>query len=91
MGITNFVSRPFAGLATIVTEYTTQPLFYILIFAFSSLFVLDFIKEIDEEKVKPKKIKGEIIKIESDDFEKLWTLTYPIFKYKENEFDMIFN
>jgi hypothetical protein len=40
MGITNFVSRPFAGMATIVTEYTDNPLNYILGFAISALFVI---------------------------------------------------
>jgi len=40
MGITNFVSRPFAGMATIVTEYTDSPLNYILGFAISALFVI---------------------------------------------------
>ena len=49
MGITNFVSRPFAGLATIVTEYTNSPLNYILGFAFSSLFVIKNVKEIDDQ------------------------------------------
>ena len=44
MGITNFVSRPFAGLATIVTEYTDSPLNFVLAFAVSSIFVVKNIK-----------------------------------------------
>ena len=50
MGITNFVSRPFAGIATVVTEYTKNPLMYVIVFASSSLFVLDSIQELEEEK-----------------------------------------
>lgn len=50
MGVTNFVSRPFAGLATMVTEYTDQPLMLVILFGSSSLFVLDSIKEIDTQK-----------------------------------------
>ena len=50
MGIANFVSRPIGGSATIVTEYTKQPLVYILVFASSTLFVLDFMKEVGEEE-----------------------------------------
>jgi len=50
MGLTNFVSRPFAGIATVVTEYTRNPLIYIIVFASSSLCVLDSIKEIDPDE-----------------------------------------
>ena len=50
MGITNFVSRPFAGIATVLTEYTKQPLLYVIVFASSSLCVLDSITEIDNDE-----------------------------------------
>ena len=47
MGITNFVSRPFAGLATLLTEYTKHPSIFIIIFGSSSLFVMNMITEVD--------------------------------------------
>lgn len=46
-GITNFVSRPFAALSTLVTEYTKDPLYYVLLFSFFSIFSIKYIKEID--------------------------------------------
>ena len=59
MGITNFVSRPFAGLATIVTEYTDSPLNFVLAFAVSSIFVVKNVKEIDEQKLDTVFLKTE--------------------------------
>lgn len=49
-GTINFISRPFAAFATILVEYTTSPMLYILIFSCASLF---FINLIEEPKVKP--------------------------------------
>jgi hypothetical protein len=60
MGITNFVSRPFAGLATIITEYTDNPLKFIIGFAISSLFVIKNVKEQDDQnrEINPAKISA---------------------------------
>jgi hypothetical protein len=48
-GITNFVSRPFASIATIVVEYTKYPLFFILPLAFFTYVTVDQIREVDYE------------------------------------------
>jgi hypothetical protein len=48
-GIVNFICRPFSALATLVTEYTTQPCNYILGFAVASMFSIYLITEIDED------------------------------------------
>lgn len=48
-GITNFVSRPFASLATIVVEYTNDPLLFVLPLALLALYGVDNIREVDWE------------------------------------------
>jgi hypothetical protein len=63
MGITNFVSRPFAGLATILCEYTNYPMNYVLVFSLAGLLVVNHIQEIkmdDSFCWTPKKEKEEI-------------------------------
>ena len=49
MGITNFVSRPFAGLATILCEYTYYPMNYVMVLSFMGLLVVDSVEEIKEK------------------------------------------
>lgn len=48
-GITNFVSRPFASIATIVVEYTLHPLLFIVPLVFIALMCIDQINEVDYE------------------------------------------
>ena len=48
-GITNFVSRPFAALATILVEYTKNPMVYVVVFSLASTFSLQMIKEINDD------------------------------------------
>ena len=48
MGIVNGVSRPITGLSTVVTEYTKQPLTFIIVFGTSSLFAINLIDETEE-------------------------------------------
>ena len=48
-GITNFVSRPFASLATIVVEYTRHPLFLVLPLTLVAQMSIDLIREVDFE------------------------------------------
>ena len=50
MGITNFVARPITGIATVVTEYTKQPLIYIIVFGSSSIFAINLITEVDGDQ-----------------------------------------
>ena len=50
MGITNFVARPITGIATVVTEYTKQPLIYIIVFGSSSIFAVNLITEVDGDQ-----------------------------------------
>ena len=54
-GITNFVSRPFAAMAPIVTEYSDKPLIFILVFSFISLFTINFIEVLDSEQKSTEK------------------------------------
>jgi len=49
-GIVNFVSRPFASIAAIITEYVTNPVVYMAVFSFITIFVIFLIQE--EETVK---------------------------------------
>ena len=48
-GITNFVSRPFASIATIVVEYTKHPLLFIVPLILIALMSVDQIREVDYE------------------------------------------
>lgn len=48
-GITNFVSRPFASMATIVVEYTNNPLFFVLPLALLAQWGIELIREVDFE------------------------------------------
>lgn len=48
-GITNFVSRPFASVATIVVEYTHHPLLFILPLACFANMSINQIREVDYE------------------------------------------
>lgn len=48
-GITNFVSRPFASIATIVVEYTKHPLNFIVPLILCGLLTVDQIREVDYE------------------------------------------
>ena len=48
-GITNFVSRPFGALATILVEYTKNPMIYVVVFSAASTFSLQMINEINDE------------------------------------------
>ena len=47
----NFTSRPFAALASIAVEYTSDPVFLILPMAFISLFAVGGINPLRSEKV----------------------------------------
>ena len=49
MGLTNFVSRPFAGLATILCEYTDHPLNYVIVFAITGLIAVTHIVEYNDD------------------------------------------
>ena len=44
-GMINFISRPFAALSTIVSEYTSQPLFFVLAAAGGIIVFLPLINE----------------------------------------------
>jgi len=44
-GIVNFVSRPFAALATVICEYTDKPALFILGTALFMLLALGLIRE----------------------------------------------
>lgn len=49
MGLTNFVSRPFAGLATILCEYTHYPMNYVAVFSLAGVMVVKNIEEITKD------------------------------------------
>jgi hypothetical protein len=49
MGLTNFVSRPFAGLATILCEYTENPLNYVIVFAMTGIIAVRHIVEYNDD------------------------------------------
>lgn len=48
-GLTNFISRPFASLATILVEYTSHPLYLVLPLVLLSYFCVQLLHEIDYE------------------------------------------
>jgi hypothetical protein len=49
---TTFASRPFSGLAVVLTEYTDKPMAFVLVFSASSLLVLNKFKEFDGKSFK---------------------------------------
>lgn len=49
MGISNLVSRPFSALSTILTEYTSTPLMYVI---FSAVISFPFVDKLKEYKGK---------------------------------------
>lgn len=44
---TTFASRPFGGLAIVLTEYTDKPMVFVLVFSASTLLVINKFKEFD--------------------------------------------
>ena len=48
-GISNFVSRPFAALATLIVEYTDYPLFIVLPLSIFGFLSISKITEIEYE------------------------------------------
>lgn len=48
-GITNFISRPFASIATIVVEYTKYPLLFVVPLVLLAIACIQQIREVDYE------------------------------------------
>ena len=55
-GVTNFVSRPITGIAPILTEYTSKPLYFVCGFSFVSVFTIPLLKILESEMRESDKV-----------------------------------
>ena len=68
-GLVNFVARPFAAFSTILCEYTSSPLSFVLVLSVLSTQAIHHMTEISEDAVVKSKIAS--IDSDSDDFIKV--------------------